>query len=52
MDADLVVLAADPASDPRNFDKVAMSIRAGKIINRKHSSQLPRPQPAEGAARE
>ena len=32
MDADLVVLDADPATDVRNFAKVAYTIRAGKII--------------------
>ena len=32
MDADLVVLNADPAADVRNFAKVAYTIRAGKII--------------------
>lgn len=32
MDADLVVLDADPADDVRNFAKVAYTIRAGKII--------------------
>ena len=34
-DADLVVLAADPASDLRNFAKVEYTIRAGKIIYKK-----------------
>jgi imidazolonepropionase-like amidohydrolase len=38
MDADLVVLVADPASDPRNFANVAFTIRAGKIIYEKHVS--------------
>ncbi|MGA8149981.1 MAG: amidohydrolase family protein [Terriglobales bacterium] len=32
MDADLVVLDADPSNDVRNFAKVAYTIRAGKII--------------------
>jgi imidazolonepropionase-like amidohydrolase len=32
MDADIVVLDADPATDVRNFAKVAYTIRAGKII--------------------
>ena len=32
--ADLVVLDADPASDVRNFAKVAYSIRKGTIIYR------------------
>jgi len=32
LDADLVVLDADPASDARNFAKVAYTIRGGKII--------------------
>jgi len=32
MDADLVVLNADPASDVRNFAHVAYTIRAGKVI--------------------
>lgn len=36
MDGDLVVLAADPDSDPRNFAKVVFTIRAGKIIYQKH----------------
>ena len=34
LSADLVVLDADPASDVRNFAKVAYSIREGKIIYR------------------
>jgi imidazolonepropionase-like amidohydrolase len=32
MDADIVVLDADPATDVRNFSKVSYTIRAGKII--------------------
>jgi len=32
MDADLVVLNADPAVDVRNFAKVAYTIRGGKVI--------------------
>jgi imidazolonepropionase-like amidohydrolase len=32
MDADLVVLSADPAQDTQNFSKVAYTIRQGKII--------------------
>jgi imidazolonepropionase-like amidohydrolase len=32
MDADLVVLDADPATDVRNFAKVARTIRDGKVI--------------------
>jgi imidazolonepropionase-like amidohydrolase len=32
MDGDLVVLDGDPATDVRNFAKVAYTIRAGKII--------------------
>jgi hypothetical protein len=32
LDADIVVLDADPATDVRNFAKVAYTIRAGKII--------------------
>jgi imidazolonepropionase-like amidohydrolase len=32
MDADLVILDADPASDVRNFAKVACTIREGRII--------------------
>ena len=32
MDADLVVLSADPAADVRNFAKVAWTVRAGKVI--------------------
>ncbi len=32
MDADLVVLEADPAEDARNFSKVRYTIRAGRII--------------------
>lgn len=35
MDADLVVLDADPAQDVRNFAKVAYTIRGGKVIYRK-----------------
>jgi predicted amidohydrolase YtcJ len=34
MDADLVVLDADPAADVRNFAKVAYTIRGGKVISR------------------
>ncbi|HME32332.1 MAG TPA: amidohydrolase family protein [Terriglobales bacterium] len=34
-DADLVVLAADPATDVRNFAKVEYTIRAGKVIYKK-----------------
>jgi imidazolonepropionase-like amidohydrolase len=36
MDADLVVLAADPATDPRNFANVVLTVRAGRIIYEKH----------------
>lgn len=36
MDADLVVLDADPASDVRNFAKVAYTIRGGRIIYSGH----------------
>ena len=32
MEADLVVLDADPAADPTNFARVACSIRSGKVI--------------------
>jgi imidazolonepropionase-like amidohydrolase len=32
MDADLVVLDGDPATDVRNFAKVAYTVRAGKVI--------------------
>jgi predicted amidohydrolase YtcJ len=32
MEADLVVLAADPASDPAAFAKVRCTFRAGKLI--------------------
>ncbi len=32
MDADVVVLDADPASDVRNLAKVAYTIRAGKVV--------------------
>jgi imidazolonepropionase-like amidohydrolase len=32
MDADVVVLDADPATDVRNFSKVTYTIRAGKVI--------------------
>jgi imidazolonepropionase-like amidohydrolase len=35
LDADLVVLDADPATDVRNFAKVAYTIRAGAVIYRK-----------------
>jgi imidazolonepropionase-like amidohydrolase len=35
MDADLVILDADPATDVRNFAKVAYTIRGGKVIYRK-----------------
>jgi imidazolonepropionase-like amidohydrolase len=34
MDADLVVLEADPAKDPTAFSRVATTIRAGKVIYR------------------
>ena len=34
-EADLVVLAADPATDVRNFAKVEYTIREGKIIYKK-----------------
>jgi len=36
MDADLVVLDADPAADVRNFAKVAYTIRGGKILYNEH----------------
>jgi imidazolonepropionase-like amidohydrolase len=36
MNADLVVLDADPASDVRNFAKVAYTIRGGRIIYSGH----------------
>ena len=39
MDADLVVLTADPARDVDAFAKVDMTIRAGKIIHRSARSQ-------------
>lgn len=32
MDADLVVLKADPASDPRNFARVACTLRQGTVL--------------------
>jgi imidazolonepropionase-like amidohydrolase len=32
MDADLVVLDADPADEPRNFAKVRCAFREGKMI--------------------
>jgi len=32
MEADLVVLDADPAADPANFARVACTIRSGKVI--------------------
>ena len=32
MDADLVVLSADPANDANNFAKVRYTIRRGQII--------------------
>jgi imidazolonepropionase-like amidohydrolase len=35
MDADLVVLDADPAADVRNFAKVAYTIRNGRVIYQK-----------------
>jgi imidazolonepropionase-like amidohydrolase len=37
MDADLVVLAADPAQDAANFARVRYTIRHGKIIYRTES---------------
>jgi len=36
MDADLVVLGKDPASDPGNFADVVFTIRSGKVIYHKH----------------
>jgi len=38
MDADLVVLAADPATDVRAFASVRYTLRAGKIIYQSNSS--------------
>jgi imidazolonepropionase-like amidohydrolase len=35
MNADLVVLAADPATDVRAFSNIAITIRAGRIIYQK-----------------
>jgi len=35
LDADLVVLDADPAADVRNLAKVAYTVRAGQIIYQK-----------------
>ncbi len=32
LDADLVVLAADPATDPRAFTNVRYTLRGGKVI--------------------
>ena len=32
MDADLVVLSGDPAADPRNFAKVACTLRQGRVL--------------------
>ncbi len=32
MDADLVVLSADPAQDVTNFSRVAFTIRLGKVV--------------------
>jgi imidazolonepropionase-like amidohydrolase len=37
MSADLVVLDADPASDVKNFSKVAYTIRDGEIIYSEHA---------------
>jgi imidazolonepropionase-like amidohydrolase len=37
MSADLVVLDADPASDVRNFSKVAYTIRDGEILYSEHA---------------
>jgi len=34
MDGDLVVLEGDPAADVRNFAKVEMTVRAGKVVFR------------------
>ena len=36
MDADLVILDADPAADVRNFAKVAYTIRNGRVIYQEH----------------
>jgi imidazolonepropionase-like amidohydrolase len=38
MNADLVVLDADPASDVRNFARVMYTIRGGKIIYSSHGN--------------
>ena len=35
LDADLTILCADPQADPKNFARVAYTIRAGKIIYKK-----------------
>jgi imidazolonepropionase-like amidohydrolase len=41
MNADLVVLHADPAGDVRNFAKVAYTIRAGRVIYADRKSVAP-----------
>jgi imidazolonepropionase-like amidohydrolase len=43
MDADLVVLAADPAEDIRHFADVRCAIRAGKVIYRQQKRPASRP---------
>jgi imidazolonepropionase-like amidohydrolase len=35
-DADLAILDGDPIADVSNFDKVAYTIRAGKVIYQKN----------------
>lgn len=39
MEGDVVVLSADPAGDPRNFAKVACTVRNGKIIYRSNKKR-------------
>jgi len=35
LDADLVILDGDPASDMHNLAKIAYTVRAGKIVYQK-----------------
>ncbi|MCF7220699.1 amidohydrolase family protein [Marilutibacter chinensis] len=43
MDADLVVLARDPARDPTAFSDVRHTIRAGEVIHSAHPNAAPEP---------
>jgi imidazolonepropionase-like amidohydrolase len=45
MDADIVVLNADPADSPRNFSNVRCVIRSGEVIYVRHRFASPEAQP-------